>query len=120
MLAAALHEAFWGRLAACSALRPLAGTSRGVNGFCIGTKLVHGQELSISFSSSCVITPARLGNSKTCGFLSPWILAELIPLGFSISQVWVGFVRGTKRDLCCVSDTVSCESDLRLILCLKK
>lgn len=111
---------FWGRLAACSALRPLTGMSSGVDGFCIGTKLVHGQELSVSFSSSCVTTTARLGNSKTCGFFSALDSVRLMPSGFSVGQVWFRFVRRTKHELGCVSDPVSCESDLRLILCRKK
>lgn len=116
MLAAALHETFCGRLAICSARHPLTA----VDGFRIGTKLVHGQELSTGFSSSCVTAAAREGNSKTCGFFFPWDPVRLIPSGISIDQAWFGLVRVTKHELCHMSDAASCESDSRLILCLKK
>lgn len=51
---------------------------------------------------------------------SPLDPVRLISSGFSIGQVWFSFVRGTKRELCGVSDAVSSESDLRRILCLRK
>ena len=118
MLAAALHEAFWGRLAACSALRPLAGTSPGVDGFCIGAKLVRGRELSVGFSSSCVTTAARLGNSKTCGFFPPWILSDWFPQAFP--SVRFGLVLSERPNVSSVVWVAPSPVNQRLILCLKK
>lgn len=62
---------------------------------------------------------ARWGREKPAG-LFHWDPARSSPSGFSVSQVWFGSVRGTRRDPSHLSGATSCEPGARLIPCPKK
>lgn len=80
-------------------------------------KLVHGHKLGDGLPlAMSLLLPGR-GTAN---------LVAVLPLGSSqtdslrLGQDWFGFFRGTKHELCCVSDSICCESHFRLVLCLKK
>lgn len=93
------------RAAMCSAPCPLLH----------GPKLVHGHRLSEGLLLAVSLLLPGWGTAN---------LVAVLPLGSShidsLGLDWFGFFRGTKHELCCVSDSICCESHLRLILCLKK
>lgn len=62
---------------------------------------------------------ARWGRAKPAG-LSPWDPARSAPSSFSVSQVWFGSVRGTRRDPSQLSSATSREPGVRPSPCLKK
>lgn len=83
-------------------------------------KLVHGHKLCEDLLLAVSLLLPGWGTAN---------LVVVLSLGFcqidslrvdSLGQDWFDFVRRTKHELCCVSDSISCESHFRLILCLEK
>lgn len=83
-------------------------------------KLVHGHKLGEDLLLAVSLLLTGWGTANLVVVL-PLVSSQIDSLRLgSLGQDWFGFVRGTKHELCCVSDSISCESHLRLILCLKK
>lgn len=83
-------------------------------------KLVHGHKLSEGLLLAVSLLLPGWGTANLVAVV-PLRSSQIDSLRLdSLGQDWFGFVRGTKHELCCVSDSICCESHFRLILCLKK
>lgn len=83
-------------------------------------KLVHGHKLCEDLLLAMSLLLPGWGTANLVAVL-PLRFSQIDSLRLdSLGQDWFGFVRGTKHELCCVSDSISCGSHFRIILCLKK